>query len=227
MNKLFRPTLVAAALALAGWSAHAADLPGKGISVLPLKSSIAEETFQTLLVMKALEQLGYEVQPIKEVEYPTAHVAIGNGDATFLADHWNPLHADYFKNAGGEAKHGLEIASGAIALAGILLAALLFLGKRTFATTVAQSAPGRFLSAWWFAAWGFDCLYDKLFVQPYLLICRLLGRDPIDLSIGLVPRLARGGNALLARSQTGQVRWYATSIAGGAVLVLAALLFLS
>ena len=130
-------------------------------------------------------------------------------------------------HAGGEAKHGLEIASGAIALAGILLAALLFLGKRTFATTVAQSAPGRFLSAWWFAAWGFDWLYDKLFVQPYLLICRLLGRDPIDLSIGLVPRLARGGNALLARSQTGQVRWYATSIAGGAVLVLAALLFLS
>ena len=59
MNKLFRPTLVAAALALAGLSAHAADLPGKGISVLPLKSSIAEETFQTLLVMKALEQLGY------------------------------------------------------------------------------------------------------------------------------------------------------------------------
>ena len=130
-------------------------------------------------------------------------------------------------HAGGEAKHGLEIASGAIALAGILLAALLFLGKRTFATTVSQSAPGRFLSAWWFAAWGFDWLYDKLFVQPYLLICRLLGRDPIDLSIGLVPRLARGGNALLARSQTGQVRWYATSIAGGAVLVLAALLFLS
>ena len=130
-------------------------------------------------------------------------------------------------HAGGEAKHGLEIASGAIALAGILLAALLFLGKRTFATTVAQSAPGRFLSAWWFAAWGFDWLYDKLFVQPYLLICRLLGRDPIDLSIGLVPRLARDGNALLARSQTGQVRWYATSIAGGAVLVLAALLFLS
>jgi NADH-quinone oxidoreductase subunit L len=130
-------------------------------------------------------------------------------------------------HAGGEAKHGLEIASGAIALAGILLAALLFLGKRTFATTVAQSAPGRFLSAWWFAAWGFDWLYDKLFVQPYLLICRLLGRDPIDLSIGLVPRLARGGNAVLARAQTGQVRWYAASIAGGAVLVLAALLFLS
>ncbi|MGB4074397.1 NADH-quinone oxidoreductase subunit L [Pseudomonas sp.] len=130
-------------------------------------------------------------------------------------------------HAGGEAQHSLEIASGLIALSGIVLAALLFLGKRRFATAVAQSAPGRFLSAWWFAAWGFDWLYDKLFVQPYLLICRLLGRDPIDRSIGLIPRLARGGNALLARSETGQVRWYATSIAGGAVLVLGLLLILN
>jgi NADH-quinone oxidoreductase subunit L len=130
-------------------------------------------------------------------------------------------------HAGGEAKHSLEIASGAIAIIGIVLAALLFLGKRSFATAVAQSSPGRFLSAWWFAAWGFDWLYDKLFVQPYLLLCRLLGHDPIDRSIGLIPRLARGGNALLASSETGQVRWYATSIAGGAVLVLAVLLFLN
>ena len=130
-------------------------------------------------------------------------------------------------HAGGEAKHSLEIASGAIAIIGIVLAALLFLGKRRFATAVAQSAPGRFLSAWWFAAWGFDWLYDKLFVQPYLLLCRLLGRDPIDRSIGLIPFLVRGGHALLASSETGQVRWYATSIAGGAVLVLAVLLFLN
>lgn len=80
------------------------DLPGKGVSVQPLKSSIAEETFQTLLVMKALEKLGYDVQPIREVEYPTAHLAIANGDATFLADHWDPIHNDFYKNSGGDAK---------------------------------------------------------------------------------------------------------------------------
>ena len=99
---------VAAGLGLAlGATAALAQptaLPGKGVKVLPLKSSIAEETFQTLLVMKGLEKLGYDVQPIQEVEYPTAHIAIGNGDATFMADHWNPLHADYYKNAGGDAK---------------------------------------------------------------------------------------------------------------------------
>ncbi|MCY1529065.1 NADH-quinone oxidoreductase subunit L [compost metagenome] len=127
-------------------------------------------------------------------------------------------------HAGGEAKHSLEIASGAIALAGILLAAMLFLGKRRFVSAVAQSAPGRFLGAWWFAAWGFDWLYDLLFVKPYLLVCRLLRRDPIDGSIGLIPRVVRGGNSALSRSQTGQLRWYAVSIVGGAVLVLGAVL---
>ena len=94
-------------------------------------------------------------------------------------------------------------------------------------TAVAQSAPGRFLSAWWFAAWGFDWLYDKLFVQPYLLLCRLLARDPIDASIGLLPLLARGSHVALRRSETGNLRWYATSIVGGAVFVLAALLLLN
>ena len=79
-------------------------MPGAGVTVQPLKSSIAEETFQTLIVMKALERLGYTVQPIKEVEYATAHVAIANGDATFLADHWDPLHTDFYEKAGGDAK---------------------------------------------------------------------------------------------------------------------------
>ena len=105
-NFRIHPLFAAAGLALGlAGAAHAADpMPGKGVQVQPLKSSIAEETFQTQLVMKALEKLGYEVKPIKEVEYPTAHIAIANGDATFMADHWNPMHADFYKNAGGDDK---------------------------------------------------------------------------------------------------------------------------
>lgn len=99
-RKLFAAGLMAATAA----TAIAQDLPGKGVVVKPVKSSIAEETFQTLLVGRALQKLGYEVQPISEVEYATAHVALANGDATYLASHWDPLHADFYKNAGGDAK---------------------------------------------------------------------------------------------------------------------------
>lgn len=125
-------------------------------------------------------------------------------------------------HAGGEAKHSLEIASGAIAIAGILLSALLFLGKRRLVSAVANSSIGRVLSAWWFAAWGFDWIYDKLFVKPYLLISHILRKDPVDRSIGLIPRLARGGHVAMSKTETGQLRWYTASIAVGAVLVLGA-----
>ena len=125
-------------------------------------------------------------------------------------------------HAGGEAKHALEITSGAIAIAGILLSALLFLGKRTFVSAVANSGIGRVLSAWWFAAWGFDWIYDKLFVKPYLLISHMLRKDPVDRGIGLIPRLARGGHVAMSKTETGQLRWYTASIAVGAVLVLGA-----
>jgi glycine betaine/proline transport system substrate-binding protein len=90
-------------LVLAATHVAAAE-PGAGVTVQPLKSSIAEETFQTLLVMKGLERLGYDVEPIKEIEYAAGHVAIANGDATFLADHWDPLHIDFYEKAGGDAK---------------------------------------------------------------------------------------------------------------------------
>jgi len=106
---LRRPALwgVAALLATGAVGAMAQDaklLPGKGVEVQPLKSSIQEEAFQTRIVAHALKDLGYDVKPVKEVEYPTAHIAIANGDATYLASHWNPLHANFYKNAGGDAK---------------------------------------------------------------------------------------------------------------------------
>ncbi|OHC25848.1 MAG: NADH-quinone oxidoreductase subunit L [Pseudomonadales bacterium RIFCSPLOWO2_12_59_9] len=123
-------------------------------------------------------------------------------------------------HAGGGAQHQLELISGGIALAGILLAALLFLGKRRVVTTIASSAPGRLLSAWWFAAWGFDWIYDKLFIKPYLLLCRLLARDPLNNTMTLLPTLVRKTHHMVVRTQTGNIRWYAFSMVAGAVLLL-------
>lgn len=83
-------------------SAFAADLPGKGIVVQPVQSTITEETFQTLLVSKALEKLGYDVQPIKEVDYNVAYASLAAGDVTFMATSWETLHANMYQSAGGD-----------------------------------------------------------------------------------------------------------------------------
>ncbi|TWH76796.1 NADH dehydrogenase subunit L [Azomonas agilis] len=138
-----------------------------------------------------------------------------------------PLHGvlpESVGHAGGDAKHTLEFVSGGIAVAGILIAALLFLGKRTLVTKLAQTTVGRKLSALWYAAWGFDWLYDLLFVKPYLLVCRALGKDPVDQGIGVLPYLVRQGNALTVRTENGQLRWYALSLVAGGVLLLGIIL---
>ena len=122
-SKLTHFLIIAMILSFGGFMSNvsAADLPGKGITVQPLKSSIAEETFQTLLVMRALEKLGYDVKSIKEVEYAAGHVAIANGDATFLADHWDPLHVNFYINAGGDKKIFREGVYSSNALQGYLI----------------------------------------------------------------------------------------------------------
>lgn len=107
MNNTCKTLLTMTGLVLTtSWAtpAWAEKLPGEGISVQPVQSTIAEETFQTLLVNKALEALGYDVQPTKEVDYNVAYTSIAKGDATFLATGWFPLHENKYKQAGGDDK---------------------------------------------------------------------------------------------------------------------------
>jgi glycine betaine/proline transport system substrate-binding protein len=96
-------TIFATAFAtLVSTSAFAADLPGKGITVQPVQSTISEETFQTLLVSRALEKLGYTVDKPSEVDYNVGYTSIASGDATFTAVNWQPLHDDMYAAAGGD-----------------------------------------------------------------------------------------------------------------------------
>lgn len=102
--KLTWKTLLTSSIAMSSImsaSAYAASLPGEGISVQPVQSTVAEETFQTLIVNKAMEALGYKVKPTKEVDYNVGYTSIAEGDATYLAVNWAPLHDDKFKASGG------------------------------------------------------------------------------------------------------------------------------
>ena len=98
----YRIVFTAALGALLSASALAADLPGKGITVKPAQSNISEETFQTLLVSRALEKLGYTVEKPSEVDYNVAYTSVAAGDVTFMAVNWAPLHDDMYAAAGGD-----------------------------------------------------------------------------------------------------------------------------
>lgn len=118
----------------------------------------------------------------------------------------------------------LEILSGSLAVIGLLIVTFIYLFRRSIATGIAKSAPGRFFSTWWYHAWGFDWLYDVVFVKPFKGVAWLLESDPINSLMNLPACLSRWANKGLAVSENGQVRWYVASLGLGAVLILALLL---
>jgi NADH-quinone oxidoreductase subunit L len=120
----------------------------------------------------------------------------------------------------------LEITSGVVAIAGILIAAWLWLGKRSLVSAVAKSAPGRFFGTWWFHAWGFDWLYDKVFIKPFLGIAWLIKRDPLNAVMNTPAILSRLAGRGLVFSENGYLRWYVASMSIGAVVVLGLLMVL-
>jgi NADH-quinone oxidoreductase subunit L len=103
---------------------------------------------------------------------------------------------------------------------GLGLAYLLFGPQR-------ERAPMKgFLQELWFAGWGFDWLYDKLFVRPFLWVTQKSTKDVADVPIRGLGEIAMFGNRALRITQTGRVRWYAAGLAMGTVAILAVAFFL-
>ncbi|QCE34361.1 NADH-quinone oxidoreductase subunit L [Acetobacteraceae bacterium] len=118
----------------------------------------------------------------------------------------------------------LQGSSAVIALSGIAVAAVLWLGQRRFVSAVSSSAVGRFFSHWWLVGWGFDEVYAVLFVKPYALISVLLKMDPLSLTMDIPARLSRLASRFILLSENGYLRWYVASMGIGVVLMMAVLI---
>ncbi len=123
-----------------------------------------------------------------------------------------------------------EISSESIAalvfVIGLYFAYLFHLQKRSLADAIVANPVGRALHQWWFAGWGFDWLYDKIFVQPFIWVAQINKSDFVDAFYTGVARLTELFYRGLSRTETGRLRWYAAGMAVGSVLFLAMAWFL-
>jgi len=76
------------------------------------------------------------------------------------------------------------------------------------------------IGSFWFSGWGFDWLYEKLFVSPLVWFSRVNRRDAVDDVYTGIAQLNLWMHRQLALTQTGSIRWYAAGIALGAVIIL-------
>jgi NADH-quinone oxidoreductase subunit L len=106
--------------------------------------------------------------------------------------------------------------SAIIALTGIYLAYLFYFKKPAMAQSFGHSKLNKFFEK----GWGFDKLYDTLFVKPIVWLSVIDKDDFFDWwNIG-ISRLALLLNRLLGITQNGKLRWYLMSFAIGIALIL-------
>lgn len=108
----------------------------------------------------------------------------------------------------------------AMPLMGIAVSYLFFM-KKVFDVEKLMANPlAASLHKFWFSGWGMDALYNFLFIRPFLFLSRINKHDLIDAGYALIVTLTRTAHAMIAKTQTGQLRWYAVTMAAGLVLII-------
>lgn len=118
------------------------------------------------------------------------------------------------------------IAAGVVSLLGVYLAYYFFLRNRQSVDGLSRTGWAGALHHFWYRGWGFDWLYDFLFVRPYVALARANRNDIVDSVYEAAADLSKAAHHLLSDTQTGRLRWYAGGLALGAVILIAILVLL-
>ena len=105
------------------------------------------------------------------------------------------------------------------ALLGVGLAALLFLPGSMVASRWADQSTNHPSMTLLQGGWGFDRLYDRMFVRPWFSLTRR-PHDMLDRGYQWLALCAESCHGWMSHTQTGHVRWYAATIAVGTLMLL-------
>jgi len=135
-----------------------------------------------------------------------------------------PLSGVFPENGHAQVNHSVEIISIATPLLGLLVAYLLFLGRQLSIDKLLASPTGQALKSFCLSGWRIDNLYNALWVRPYTNLAHWWRNEPIDQLYNAVVAASQWSHRTLLGLQTGELRWYATSMVFGLVLLLAIML---
>jgi NADH-quinone oxidoreductase subunit L len=121
---------------------------------------------------------------------------------------------------------GLSEGIAAIAFAlGLAFAYMFFLRRRSLAENLAASRIGHAIHQFWFADWGMDWLYDRVFVRPVVWAAHIDRNDFIDGFYNGLARVSELSWRVLRTTENGRIRWYAAGITAGTVIFVAIVLW--
>jgi NADH-quinone oxidoreductase subunit L len=103
---------------------------------------------------------------------------------------------------------------------GIYIAWLIFIKGKLDLNKLAGQGFGAKLHRFWYTQWGMDWLYNKVIVNPYVSLAQFNKNDVIDSFYNGTARVVRFCHDIMSETQTGQLRWYAISVAYGLLVLV-------
>jgi NADH-quinone oxidoreductase subunit L len=106
-------------------------------------------------------------------------------------------------------------------LLGVWAAWWLYLARRDMLAALEKNRAVMLMHRISSAGWGFDALYDALFVRPFTPAARINRNDFVDLFYRGIAWVSSRWSVSLAKTQSGMVRQYALGVTLGVVIALA------
>ncbi|HEY0898096.1 MAG TPA: NADH-quinone oxidoreductase subunit L [Sphingobacteriaceae bacterium] len=104
-------------------------------------------------------------------------------------------------------------------LLGVFVGYLLYYRRITAIENFRQTAFAASLNRFWLSGWGFDRLYDLIFVRPVVYLARVNKNDLIDRFYVGIAKVNSKLHRLLSSTQTGSLRWYAMGLLIGSIII--------
>jgi NADH-quinone oxidoreductase subunit L len=134
----------------------------------------------------------------------------------------NSLQSVKVTDVAYESEFMLQVFAATAGLLGIFIAYWFWLRKPGSASAYEKSK----VSYFFYKGWGFDWLYDRIFVYPIMWLSQINKKDFIDKIYNGIAFIAGILHHTFSLSQTGRLRWYAMGIVFGAVIILTVVIFI-
>jgi NADH-quinone oxidoreductase subunit L len=131
-----------------------------------------------------------------------------------------PLGNVFPTEASHHVPHIIEVVSIGIPLLGLLIAWLVYAKQSLSVSGFTDSSVGAGLRKFWHGGWGMDTAYNALLVTPYKVVSTAMRNEWIDYIYHAVVTLCVTLHAWFSKLQTGRMRWYATSMVFGLILLI-------
>ncbi len=174
---------------------HVSHVPGRGMNI-------------PLLVLAGLSTLaGF-------IELPHSF-----GHLTIFSDFLSPvLPAVKVQEDFESIEWMIQLIAAGVAISGVYVAQMFYVIKPELSDELKSSAAD--LHKFWFSGWGFDGLYNFLFVRPFVFLASINKNDIIDKFYDGLVALANLFNRIFSFTQSGILRWYIMGIVIGGILLL-------